>query len=107
MRLREVRRARVLLTSSGLAPGSADTLRELTDEELRPRQPGAPLPDEALRFMPDAPLRVDPEELKRALRARGRGSAPDLSGTRYEHLRVLLEDETAWAMFVSMADDFA
>ena len=36
VRLREVRRARVLLTSLGLAPGNAETLAELTDPSLRP-----------------------------------------------------------------------
>ena len=45
VRLREVGRARQVLTSNGLAPGTAATLRELTDETLRPRELTAPLPE--------------------------------------------------------------
>ena len=39
VRLREVSRARVHLTSSGLAPGTPETLAELTDPELRNVRP--------------------------------------------------------------------
>ena len=42
-----------------------------------------------------------------ALRSTGRGSAQDLAGMRYEHLRVLLEDDQAWASFCELAQDFA
>ncbi len=43
----------------------------------------------------------------RALRCAGRGSAPDLAGMRYEHLRVLIEGDDAWDLFVCTAQDFA
>ena len=42
-----------------------------------------------------------------ALRAGGRGSAQDLAGMRYEHLRVLIEDDAVWGAFVEMGRDFA
>ena len=38
-----------------------------------------------------------------SLRAAGRGSARDLAGMRYEHLRVLLEDENQWGMLAHAA----
>ncbi len=104
--LREVSRARVLLTSSGLAPGNEETLAQLTDEERRPREL-SPLPAEALQHRPAEQLKLEGDRLARALRSAGRGSAPDLAGMRYEHLRVLIEDDDAWDLFVRMAQDFA
>ena len=89
MRLREIRRARLALTSTGVAPGNAETLLELRDEARRPRQLAAPLPEEALHHVPETTLRLELGELAKALRAGGRGSAPDLAGMRYEHLRVV------------------
>ena len=105
--LREVSRARVLLTSSGLAPGNQETLEQLTDTDLRPDELTAPLPQEALRHQPRQQLQLEGDSLARALRSAGRGSAPDLAGMRYEHLRVLIEDEDAWNLFTGLAQDFA
>ena len=107
VRLREIRRARLVLTSSGLAPGNSATLQELTDTTRRPQSPEVEMPAAALQHTPVNPLRLDPTELARALRAGGRGSATDLAGMRYEHLRVVLEDESAWELFVGMANEFA
>ena len=42
-----------------------------------------------------------------ALRTAGRGSAADLAGMRYEHLRVLLDDDSGWGRFCQMAQAFA
>ena len=39
-------------------------------------------------------------ETGEALRGAGRGSAADLAGNRYEHYRVLMDDEAAWAAHV-------
>ena len=107
VRLREVSRARVLLTSSGLAPGNEDTYEQLTNEERRPRESTEEPPADALHHVPSEPIKLDQVMLARSLRGAGRGSAPDLAGMRYEHLRVLLEDEEAWAMFTELAQDFA
>ena len=41
-----------------------------------------------------------------ALRGAGRGSAQDLAGMRYEHLRVLVEEEESWSLFCEFAHDF-
>eukprot|EP00973_Karenia_brevis_P032268 4448510-Karenia_brevis.AAC.1 len=42
-----------------------------------------------------------------ALRGAGRGSAADLAGARYEHYRVLMEDEDAWSAFCLLIQEFA
>ena len=89
VRLGEVSRARQILTSPGLAPGTQATLEQLTDPDLRPQALAAPLPEGLLEFEPTRVLVLDRGRLANALRGAGRGSAADLSGTRYEHLRVL------------------
>ena len=85
IRLREVSRARTVLTSSGLAPGTKDTLNKLRSQ--RPAEP-KPLPAEATGYRPppSSRLKVDRKMLIAALRGAGRGSAQDLAGMRYAHL---------------------
>ncbi len=107
VRIREVSRARTLLTSAGLAPGNDETWQQLTHRDLRPRDGPTDLPPEALQHRPASPLELDKRRLIDALRGAGRGSAPDLAGMRYEHLRVLIDDEVAWARFHDLAQDFA
>ena len=62
IRMREVSRARVLLSSQGLAPGNANTLAELTDPKLRPQQLTQELPADAMGFVPVSPLALDPDK---------------------------------------------
>jgi len=107
IRMREVSRARVLLSSQGLAPGDANTLAELTNPELRPTHLSKELPADAMAFVPPSPLNVDPDKILAALRSAGRGSAQDLSGSRYEHYRVLIEDGAAWGLFAKFVQAFA
>ena len=107
VKIRELSRARALLTSSGLAPRTAGTLAQLTNNELRPRQLSAQIPADALSHRPIQRLELDRKQLLGALRRAGRGSAPDLAGMRYEHVRVLLEDDELWALFCDLAQDFA
>eukprot|EP00959_Pyramimonas_sp_CCMP1952_P333394 6981102-Pyramimonas_sp.AAC.1 len=52
-------------------------------------------------------MALDPAQLLTALRSAGRGSAPDLAGMRYEHLRVLLEEEDMWDLFAVVAQSYA
>ena len=103
----EVSRARQVLVSTGLAPGNADTLAELTNPELRPPELTEPLPDELLQLRPPERLNLDRQALVSALRSARRGSAADLSGTRNEHLKDLLEDEDAWEAFGELSEAFA
>ena len=69
VRLREVRRARVLLTSLGLAPGNAETLPELTDPNLRPTTLSEEIPGDLLNFQPGAKLKLDKFTVLDALRS--------------------------------------
>ena len=93
VRMREVRRARLLLTSLGLAPGDDETLAELTNTDLRPVRLAEEVPAHLLTFAPEAKVKLNKRVVLEALRAAGKGSAQDLSGTRYEHLRVCLDDD--------------
>ena len=97
--LSELTRARVQLCSNGIAPGNDETLRELTDPELRPAELTEQLPAEATTHRPERPLDLDDRQLREALRSACKGSAADLAGVRYEHLRVLMDDERAWREF--------
>ena len=98
VRLKEISRARTHLTSLGLAPGTPETLAELTNEAKRPRTCLEPIPGDILNFSSGAKVILEPNLLENVLRSSGRGSAPDLSGTRYEHIRVLLDEEADWAV---------
>ena len=102
----EVSRARQLLTSSGLAPGNAETLAELTDPARRPAQLNKAIPAEVLGFEPPERLKLDKDKLYEALSTARKGKAADLSGTRLEHLRVLL-DSGHWDSFYRLAAAFA
>ena len=107
IRRREISRARVLLTSTGLAPGDASTLRELRDPALRPPRLTERIDPDVFTHQPQERIIVDPAQLLAALRSAGRGSAPDLAVMRYEHLRVLLEEEEHWGRFTMLAQAFA
>ena len=97
----ELSRARRTLESPGFAPGTQDTLDQLRDPTLRPPVPVTPIPEEVAGFQPASPLLLDAGVLARALRSARRGSAPDVGGLRYEHVRVLLDDERAWEVFMT------
>ena len=59
VRIGELSRARMFLTSAGLAPGNNDTLAELRDPALRPRELTRPLPDALADFVPDEQVDLD------------------------------------------------
>ena len=103
----ELSRARLLLDSLGLAPGTPETLQELRDPALRPPVLTAPLPDTTFDFTPGAQINLKSNLLLKALKSAGRGSARDLAGMRCEHLRVLLDEEDTWQMFLPLAEALA
>ena len=100
-------RARHTLTASPVAPGSPDTLRQLTDQERRPQALQRPLPCETHTFVPPEALRLDVVRFLGALRSARRGSAPGPSGTRAEHLKPLLENEQAMELLGFAASQLA
>lgn len=64
-------------------------------------------PAELLNFKPDFKIILEPSVLENVLRGSGRGLEPDLSGTRHEHIRVVLDDEGGWsivALFLALAN---
>ena len=106
VRMREVRRARLHLTSSGLAPGTPATLAQLRDPARRPAALSEALPPEATSYRPARSVNLEWASLANALRSAGRGSAADLAGARYEHYRVLMEEKETWAEFADLIQDF-
>ena len=89
----QLSKAALLLTSHGVAPGTPATLAQLRDPRMRPQALTEPLPVEVTNYQAQHPLRLDKGKLLANLRSTKRGSAPGPSGTRLEHLKVLLEDE--------------
>ena len=91
----QLSKAAMMLTSSGTAPGNADTLAQLTDPSKRPPLLTEALPPEVTNYRPTAVLRISKSKLLANLRSARRGSAPGPSGMRLEHLKPLLEDAAA------------
>ena len=109
MRLGELSRARQgqALAGAVLAPGSAATLAQLQDSESRPPVPTVPVSGEVRDFQAGVPVRLDSGQLVRALRSARRGSAGGLSGTRVEHLKVVLEDEACVSLLCDLAEAYS
>ena len=79
----------------------------MNNPDLRPQIISEPIPDVIQNFQPVEKAKLDPDILLAALRSAGRGSAQDLGGMRYEHLRVLIEDDDLWGAFALMAQAYA
>ena len=107
VRLGEMSRARQRLTFTGLAPGNAATLAELTNPLLRPQALTTPIPPAVATLTPPTRLSLDRTLLAKARKSAREGSAPDLSGIRYEHLKVILDDEAILAKLGDMASAMA
>ena len=103
----EISRGRQRLVGDALAPGNAETLAELRDPAKRPPAPLVPLPQHIRDFEPTQPLRLDKKLFLANLRAAPRGSASGQSGMRFEHLRELLNDETASDLYCAVAEKYA
>ncbi|CAE7573040.1 unnamed protein product, partial [Symbiodinium sp. KB8] len=91
----ELSRARQVLAAAELAPGTDATWQALTDPARRPPQPLEPLPAELLAFQPDQQVRLAAGAVATTLREAKRVGAAGLSGTRAEHLKILLQDAEA------------
>jgi hypothetical protein len=103
----ELSHAARVLKSAGLAPGSPETLAQLRDPNLRPQELRTPLPDGVASFVPLAGLRLDAGLLAAALQGARRGLSPGLGGTRYEHLKVCLDDETSMELLSFVCERLA
>ena len=88
----ELSHAARILRSSGLAPGNAQTLQELSNPELRPQERLDDLPPEAINYQPAVPLRLDRDLFARTPQQARKGLSAGLGGTRNEYLKLCLED---------------
>ena len=79
-------RATRLLTSSGLAAPSVETLQKLRNKHPTPSRPFDNFPPS-----PSAAITLERDAILKALRSSPRGSAAGPSGLRFEHLRPCLE----------------
>ena len=81
-----ISRAARLLTSSGLAPDTPDTLVRL---KAKHPQPSGSIPPPVIGSEP--PITLQRDVFLRALKSAPRGSAPGPSGLRFEHLKACME----------------
>ena len=103
----ELSRARQVLAAAELAPGTDATWQALTDPARRPPQPLEPLPAELLAFQPDQQVRLAAGAVATTLREAKRVGAAGLSGTRAEHLKILLQDAEAIELLADEATQLA
>ena len=103
----ELSHAARTLRSSGLAPGNVETLRELQDPVLRPQVREEPIPPQVLNHVPREVLQLDPAVLATVLQESRRGLSPGQGGTRFEHLKLCLEDEAAMDLLLSACQQIA
>ena len=105
IRMEECRKARQILTSKGLAPGSPETLAQL--KASRPAEPTELLPPEVISFAPASPIAIRSDVFVQTLKSAPRGSASGPGGTTYEHLKVALDDEQTTELMVAASTRFA
>ena len=97
--LGELSVARQVLTSTGLAPGVASSLADLADPARRSQELHTPLPPEIV----DAPAvhcQLKRNTFRANLSKARKGAAAGPSGTTAEHVRVLLDDEADFKLFM-------
>ena len=107
VKLGEASRGAQTLTAGKLAPGTPATLAELTDCTKRPRTAARALPPEVRNFVPASPVVLDEKLFLSALRAAPKGSSASLTGLRYEHLKVALDNERVSEALLSAARLYA
>ena len=101
-------KARQVLSSRGLAPGTAETLAELRDPARRPEQLSVPLPQvDPPGARQHAPLDLDRNLWAQCLRSAPKGSSCSLSGASFEMLKISLDDEETLDLQASVAERFA
>ena len=105
VQLGEVSRARQCLTGAALAPGNADTLREL--QSKRPREVLRPLPQRVREFHPESPLELDRDKFLQSLKTAPRGSSPGPGGFSYEHLKIMMDEEDTLELLYEAATSLA
>ena len=103
----ELSKARRILTAAALAPGTSETLGQLTDPARRPPHLERPVPAQVLQHSAVTRLKLDTKMFFEALRGARKGSAAGLSGMAISHLKPLLENEQCMDLLGCAADLFA
>ncbi len=103
--LGEISRAAKRLCGASLADNVVPTWEQLCAQ--RPPVPLSPLPSDVVDFAPATPLTLDRRAFAANVRSAPRGSAPGRSGHRYEHLKILLDDEDGLALLTQAAEQLA
>ena len=103
----ELSHAARALRGTGLAPGTSNTLTQLTNPALRPPALTVGFSEAALHYLPGEPLHLDRDLLATNLRSARRGLSPGVGGTRNEHLKLALEDEAALGHLGEIAERLA
>ena len=89
-----------MLTSVGTAPPTKDTI-----QKLRAKHPPASVSVEAVPVS-CPPLQISTTTLRSVLRSAPRGSSPGCDGWRFEHFRVLLQDDEAMELLARICNLF-
>ncbi|CAK0830299.1 unnamed protein product, partial [Prorocentrum cordatum] len=100
-------KARQLLASRGLAPGTAETLAELRDPARRPPRPAADLPPAARAFQPTRPVELDRRIWTDCVRSAPKGSSSSLSGASFELLKLALDEDETLELQAAVAERYA
>ena len=79
----------------------------MLNPERRPPEALTAVPQEVLDYEPAEKLNLNRRLFLETLRETPRGSAGGLSGLRFEHLKVLLDDENATDLLYTVAQDLA
>ena len=93
--------------SQELAPGTNQTLEYLRDESRRPASMSEPFPPEVLEFQPRSRLKLNRKLFAKTLMTAPKGSSGAFSGTRYEFLKLALDDAHMLNNLTDMAENFA
>ena len=88
------------LQSAGLAPGSPETLAELSDPILRPRHPSEPIASHAV---PTVDITLDKDIFGTVIRDARRGVSAGIAGLRNEYLRLSLDDDLLFDSLYDLA----
>ena len=82
------------MTSNTLAPGNLYAWAELTNPKVHPPSPSEMVKEHVLHHEPANPLQLDADVFAATLASCSRGLSPGLSGARYEHYKIALENKS-------------
>ena len=100
VRLGEISRAASLLTSPGLANGSDATFEKLQQKHPPASHPSMPCPPDL------SPLQASAKHLEEVVKKSRGGSGPGADGWRFEHFRILQQDDRPASLLLQVCNLF-